>query len=229
MAQHEEISRSPDIKRFSSIGPSPTVQYSFRVSVCRRRVHRYTLGNLFLAVAATAPCSPVQCLVPISPLEMLSTVTPGSLIRTPTLRMNIQTTFSLASWLSKTLAPSIWISGTLPPLSEHASSLAVIHLHSRGIPDGLPGPLPPLRLTLGSQSQNSNTLQVDPRILGVVLRQSKLNFQLTQCFHRSCHQFVRISLISELHTCHTQLWLSDNQITVHPHVGIRQINWTSLR
>ena len=95
--RYEGISRSPDLKRFATIGPSPAVRYSLRVSASRQRLHKYTLGNLFLAVAAAAPCSPVQCLVPISPLEMLSTVTPSSPIRTPNLRKIVQTTSSLAS------------------------------------------------------------------------------------------------------------------------------------
>jgi len=149
--------------------PSPAVQYSLRVLASRQRLHEYTLGNLFLAVAAAAPCSPIQCLVPISPLEMLSTVTPSSPIRTPTLRKNIQTTCSLASRSSIAVAPSICIYEVQPP-SERASSLAVIHVHSRGIPDGLPRPLPPLPLTLGLQSQKSNALQVDARIPGLVPR-----------------------------------------------------------
>jgi len=152
--------------------PRTAVQYSLRVSACRQRLHEYTLGNVFLTVAAAAPCSPVQCLVPISPLEMLSTVTPCSPIRTPTLRKKVQTTSSLASSSSKVVAPSIRISGTPPPPSEHASSLAVIQIHSRGIPDGLPGPLPPLSLTLGLQSQQSNALHVDGRIFGHVPKQS---------------------------------------------------------
>ena len=115
------------------------------------------------ASTAAAPCSPVQCLVPISgsPLDMLSTVTYSSPIVTPTLRKRVQTTSSLASRSSKALVPSIEISGSPPPASEHASSLAVIQVHSRGIPDGLPGPLPPLVLTLGLQSQKSNALLVD--------------------------------------------------------------------
>jgi len=160
MERYEGISRSPDSKRLATIGPSPAVQYSLRVSACRQRVHKYTPGNLFLAVAAAAPCSPVQCLVPISPLEMLSTVTPSSSIRTPTLRKNVQMICSQASRSSIAVAPSICIYEVQPPL-ECASSLAVIQVHSRGIPDGLPGPLPPLPLTLGLQSQKLNAFQVD--------------------------------------------------------------------
>jgi hypothetical protein len=45
-------------------------------------------------------------------------------------------------------------------------------VHSRGIPDGLPGPLPRLLLTLGLQSENSNASHVDHRILGHVPKQS---------------------------------------------------------
>jgi hypothetical protein len=149
--------------------PSPGIQYSLRVSACRQLLHEYTLGNLFLAIAAAAPCSPVQGLVPISPLEILSTVTPISPIRTPTLRKNVQTTCSLASRSSMAVASSICTYEVQPP-SECDSSLAVIQVHSRGIPDGLPGPLPPLPLTLGLQSQKSNALQVDARIPGLVPR-----------------------------------------------------------
>jgi hypothetical protein len=46
----------------------------------------------------------------------------------------------------------------------------VIQVHSRGIPDGLAGPLPPLPLTLGLQSQKSTAFQVDARIPGLVPR-----------------------------------------------------------
>jgi len=45
---------------------SPAVRYYLLVSASRQRLHEYTLGNLFLAVAAAAPCSPVQRLGPIS-------------------------------------------------------------------------------------------------------------------------------------------------------------------
>jgi hypothetical protein len=199
--------------------PSPAVQYSLHVSACRQRLHEYTLGNLFLAIAAAARCSPVQGLVPISPLEMLSTVTPSSPVRTPTLRKNVQTTCSLASRSSIAVAPSICIYEVQPP-SERASSLAVIQVHSRGIPDGLPGPLPPLPLTLGLQSQKSNALQVDARNPGLVPR---LSLHLT-VYPPRLPPYVRISSQSESHTCHTQLGLSDNQIPIHSHVGIRHIN-----
>jgi len=111
--------------------PSPAVQYSLRVSECRQSLHQYTVENLFLAVTAAAPCSPVQCLVPISPFEMLSTLTPSSPIRTPTLRKNFQMTCSLASRSSIAVAPSIGIY-EVQPSSERASSLAVIQVHSRG-------------------------------------------------------------------------------------------------
>jgi len=150
--------------------PGPTVQYSLRVSVCRQRLHKCTLGYLLLAIAVAAPCSPVHCLVPISPLEMLSTVTPSSPIEPPTVRKNIQTTSSLASWSSKVLAPSIWISGTPPSPSVHPSSLAVMQVHSTGIPDGLPSSVRPLLLTVGLQCQKSNALQVDAMIAGLVPR-----------------------------------------------------------
>jgi hypothetical protein len=149
--------------------PSPAVQYSLHVLVCRQCLHEYTLGNLVLAVAAAAPCSLVQYLVPISPLEMLSTVTPGSPTRTSTHKKNVQTTCSLASRSSIAVAPSSCIYEVQPPW-EHASSLAVIQVHSRGIPDSMPGPLPPLPPTLGLQSQKSNALQVDARIPGLVPR-----------------------------------------------------------
>jgi hypothetical protein len=160
MERYEGISRSPDLERFAKIGPSPAVQYSLRISACRQRLPEYTLRNLFLTVAATAPCSPVQCLVPILPLEMLSAVTPISPVRTPPLRKNVQTTCSLASRSSRAVAPSIFLY-EVQTFSERASSLAVIQVHAGGIPDGLPGSLPPLPLTLGLQSQKSNGLHVD--------------------------------------------------------------------
>jgi len=196
--------------------PSPAVQYSLRVSACRQRLHEYTLGNLFLAVAAAAPCSPVQFLVPISPVEMLSTVTPSSPIRTPTLRKNVQTTCLLASRSSIAVAPSICIYQVQPP-SERASSLAVIQVHSRGIPDGLPGPLPPLPPTLGLQSQKSNALQVDAMIPGLVPRQF-LPLQLT-VYSPRLPPCVRISSLSKSHSCHIPLGLSDNQILSIPTWG----------
>jgi len=115
-------------------------------------------------------------------------------------------TSSLASWSSKALVPSIKISGIPLPPSEHASSLAVIQVHSRGIPDGLPGPLPPLPLTLGLQSQ-SRMLCKSTLILPLTVRPPRL----PPC--------VRISSLSESHTCHTQLGLSDNQIPSIPTWG----------
>ena len=103
------------------------------------------------ATTATAPSSPVQCLVLISPLKMLSMVTPSSRIQTLTLRNKVQTMSSLASWSSKVLVPSIELFKTPPPPSEHTSCQSVIQVHSQGIPDGLPGRLSPLPLTVGLQ------------------------------------------------------------------------------
>jgi len=168
------------------------------------------------ATTAAAPCSPVQCLVPISrsPLEMLSTVTQSSPIQTRTLRKHVQTTSSLASRSSKAWVPSIEISGSLPPPSEHASSLAVIQVHSRRIPDGLPRPLPPLPLILGLQSQKSNALQVDansPAHSGSTAAATMYMNKLTE----------RITYLS--HPIGT-VWQPN---TVHSHVGIRHINWIS--
>jgi len=211
--------------------PSSAFQYSLRVSECRQRLHEYTIGNLFLAVAAAASCSPVQCLVPISPLEKLSTVTPSSPIWTPTLRKNVQTTSSLASWLSKALAPSIWISGTPPPPSEHASSLAVIQVHSRGIPDGLPGALPPLPLTLGLQSQMSNALQVEVHSPAHSVRPPRLppmcTNQLTERITYLSHPIGTVwQPITFLPHPIGAVWQSN---TIHSHVRIRHINKSSAR
>jgi hypothetical protein len=170
MERYEGLSRSPDSKWFATTGPSPFVPYFLRVLASRQSVHQFTLGNLFLTVAPAALCSTIQCQVPISPLEMLSTVTPSSPVRTPTLRKNVQMTCSLDSGSSIVVAPSICIDEVQPPL-ERVSCLVVIQVHSRGIPDGLPCPLPPLPLTLGLQSQKSIALQVDARIPGLVPRQ----------------------------------------------------------
>jgi len=74
MERYAGMTRSPDLQRFASIGPSHTVLYSLRVLASRQHLHDYTLGGLCLAAAAAAHCSPIQCLVHISPLEMLSTV-----------------------------------------------------------------------------------------------------------------------------------------------------------
>jgi hypothetical protein len=70
----------------------------------------------------------------------------------------------------KVSGSSIRLSATPQPPSEHASCLAVIQVHSRGIADRLPGPLQPLPLTLRLQSQKSNALHVDARIPGLVAR-----------------------------------------------------------
>ena len=176
---------------------------------------------------AAASCSPVQCLVPISPLAMLSTVTPSSPIQTPTLRKNVQMTSSLASWSSIAVAPSIWIYEVQPP-SERTSSVAVVQVHSRGIPDGLPGPLRPLLLTLGLKSQKLNALQVDVRIPGLVPRQLLLvsswhsvsTAAATMCTNKLTKQITYLS-----HPIGT-VWQPS---TVHSHVGIWHINSNSLR
>jgi len=189
----------------SQAPPSSTPFVSRRA--CSSHSRSTLLVHSSAATTAAARYSPVQCLVPISPLEMLSTVTPSSPVWTPTLRKNVQTTSSLASWSSKALAPSIQISGTPPPPSEHVSSLAMIQVHSRGIPDGLPGPLPPLPLTLGLQSQKSNALQIDSNSPAHTVRPTRL----PPC--------VQISSLNESHTCHSQLGLSDNQILSIPTWG----------
>jgi len=121
---------------------------------------------------------------------MLCTVTPSSPIQTPPLKKKVQTTSSLASWSSNALVPSIDSSKTTPPPSEYISSQAMINVHSRGIPDGLPGPLPPRPLTLGSQSQKSSSLQGNTNSPAHTVRPPWLP---------SC---VRISSLSESHTCH---------------------------
>ena len=107
------------------------------------------------------------------------------------------------------------------PSSQYASSLAVIQVHSRGIPDGLPGPQPHLPLTLGF---------AEPEVECFA---SRRGLSSSVC-PRGCNQFVRRSELSESRTCHAQLGLSDNQIlplpdpigtvwqsnNVHSHVGI---------
>jgi len=113
---------------------------------------------------------PTQYLVPIVLQEMLSMVTPSSPVQTPTIRKNVQTTFSLASRSSNALPLSILVFRTLLAYSDHTTSLDGFQVHSRGLPDGLPGPLPPLALTLGLQSLLSHVLQVDARIPGLVPR-----------------------------------------------------------
>jgi len=60
-----------------------------------------------------------------SPSLMPSTVAPSSPAQSPTLRKNVPTTCSLASWSSRAVTPSICISGIPPPPSEHTSSRAV--------------------------------------------------------------------------------------------------------
>jgi len=149
--------QQPGLKTVRHNWPRPAVRQSLRLSPSRQRLHDYTHRNLFLVVSAAAPCSPVQCLEPISPIEVLSTVTPSRPVWSPTLRKNVQTTCSLASRLSIAVAPSICIH-EVQPLSERASSLAVIQVHSRGIPDGLPGQLQHHPHTLGFQRQNSIAL-----------------------------------------------------------------------
>lgn len=135
-------------------------------------------GPLF-TYAATAPCSPVKSLVRISPLEMLSTVTPSSLVQSPIVRENVQMTSSLASrsWIA--VPQSIWICKVQPHLL-YGSTLARIPVHFRGIPRGLPGPLPALVLTLGLQSQQSNAMQVNARILALEGRKLLLR-SITEC------------------------------------------------
>jgi len=178
------------------------------------------------ATTATDSCSPIQCLVPVSPPEMLSTVAPSSLIRTPTLKKNIQTTSSLASWLSNALDPSIEISGSAPPPSEHASSLAMIQEHSQGIPDGLPGPLPPLPLTLGLQRQKSNALQVNPEINGVVPRHSDSNSS-SHCASTTAVTNLHEKARSMNYIQVTPNWDCLTTSNIHYHVGIQHINRTS--
>ena len=162
-----------------------------------------------------------------SPLEMLSTVTPSSPVRTPTLRKNVQTTSSLTRWSSIAVAPSMWIYEVQQP-SERVSSLAVIQVHSWGISDGLPSPLPPLPLTLGLQSQKSNALHVDARILGLVPQQflsvssshSASTVAATMCTNKLTQRITYLS-----HPIGT-VWQPD---TVHSQVGIGHFNWTSAR
>ena len=97
MERYEGISRSPDLKRFATIGPSPAVQTPFVSRRAGSSHSRFPPGHSSAATPTAAPCLPIQCLVPISPLEMLSTVTHCSPLLTPTLRKNVQTTSSLAS------------------------------------------------------------------------------------------------------------------------------------
>jgi hypothetical protein len=103
---------------------------------------------------------PIQCVVYTSPLKISSTVIYSSPVQSPTVRKNVQMTYSLASWSSIAVATSIWLYEVHPPL-ECTSSLAVIQVHSWGIPGGLPGPQSPHLLALGLQNNMLNALQVD--------------------------------------------------------------------
>ena len=201
--------RESGFKRFrpckSQAPPSGTPFVSWRAGSSHSRSALSVHASA--ATTAAAPCSPVQCLVPIPPLEMLSMVTPSSPIQTPTLRRNVQMTSSLAGWSSKALAPTISISGTTPPPSEHASSLAVIEVHTWGMLDAMPSPLPPCPLTLRLQSQKLNALQVNANSPAHTLCPP----WLPPC--------VQISSLSESHPCHTQLGLTDYQILSIPTSG----------
>jgi len=172
------------------------------------------LDSLLPATPAAAPCSPVQCLVPISPLEMLCTVTPSSPIQTLTVWKKVQTTSSLASWSSKALALSIEISRTLSPPSEQITSLAMIQVHSWGIPRGMPGPLPHHPLIRALHSQKFNALQVYTNCQA----DSASNAAATLCTNKLPERITHLS-----HPIGT-VWQAD---TVYSHVGIRPINWTS--
>jgi len=114
---------------------------------------------------------------------MLSIVTTSSTVQSPTIKKNVQTTSSLASWSSKPLAPSNGISCLLPPPPEHTSTLSEIKVQWCGITDGLRGSQWPLALNLRLLSQQSNALHVDPRILGVVTIQFKPNLMPTKWIH----------------------------------------------
>ena len=96
---------------------------------------------------------------------------PDTCIRALTFRKNFRTTSSMGSGSSTVVALRSRISGAPPPPPEHASCLTMIQVHSHGIPDDLPGPLPRLPLTLRLQRQQSNALQVDAGIPRLVTRQ----------------------------------------------------------
>jgi len=78
----------------------------------------------------------------------------------------------------------------IQPPSEHASFLAMKQVHSRCLADDLPGPLLPLPLTLGLESQKLIALQVDAMRPGLVPRQP-WSLSCLQCIHRSYHHVFK--------------------------------------
>jgi len=189
--------------------PSPTVQDSGHVSVCRLQSFKVCIS----ATSAAALWAPVSYLVPISLLEMLFTVTPSCPIWTPTLGKIPQTTSSMASWWSIAVGQSIGIFDVQPP-SECASTLAVIHVYSGA---NMMACLVRIHLFRSCWVCRANSW---------MLWKSMLILQLI-VYPRWLPPCASMLSWAISRTCHTQLQLSNNLITVHSLTGIWHINWTS--
>jgi len=170
---------------------------------------RWTLA-VYCAAADTAAAvsSPIQCMVPVTPLAMLYMVTPCSTVWTPTFRNNVQQTFSKESSLERHCSRYLNIHYT-------ASCYRTCRLTDSkmgtflGLPDGLPGQLPPLLLSQRLKLPFSNVCMSMLRFLDVC----QCN-QYQPPVHSACQprlvQLVPIRILCKSHTFNTQLRLPDN-------------------
>lgn len=191
MEWFKELYWTPDLQLFASMGTGPTVQYTLSALASWQQSFKVLI--VVLLVCCNDCCRSLLTHRVRGVHLTTRDAFHGYFWQPFTIShfsINIKITRPLASRLLKELAVSIGISGTSPPLSEHATSLAVIQVPCRGIPDGLPGLLPASVLTLGLQSQQSIALQVDARISGLLSTQY-LSVSSSQCVYCSWHHVYK--------------------------------------
>lgn len=155
-------------------------------------------------------------------------------------------TSSPASSSSIPVAQSIWIYRIQPP-SEHAFTLAWIQVHFWGIPEGLPHPLPanPLALGLLHQIQmlcklmlgffdwyKGNGYQSWADSVSTAAASTCTNMLPPQSMYLFCPIGTHCEpnnvpasrswdcLMTKWCSCHTEVKQSDNEVTIHSHMGI---------
>jgi len=164
-------------------------------------------------------CSLSTCSLCCSTSAIPSTVTPSSPGQFTTHWINVKTTSSPASRMWIILDPCILLSEVQPPMDcagsfpWHTCRCAQSFVISWA------------RFAIAEPNVECYTRRLYDSWTDSTV--NFINLQLTWCVHWGCHRFERISSLNEWHTDYTQFEVSDNQITIHFHLGIQHINSTS--
>jgi len=171
MEQQGGLSRNTDSKGFATIGRCPSIWHSLRVSACQQMSLKDPFWMLFCH--NYRHCSMLAC--PLCGIYL--THHQWGLARSLQAALDDLPTFGGTSIRSShwPVDRQIQWLQVFKYLEQHhlihnmpASSVAVMQVHSWGLPNRLPSSLPPLPLALGLQCQKLSTWEVEAMIYGLV-------------------------------------------------------------